>query len=526
MESHKNDNSNNNNNEQQGLQDDNEEEVQGNNNDNGNDKVISVDDIEEKEKAYKAEIEQLNAEIELERLNNAKLQSELNIEEQIQVLRKELTTKTTKLQQLQNTNTKQKDAIEQLSLQIKKHSDKALQHKKTKLNNNNETNNSIDIILKSKDKELNNLLSLVNVLAKDNKEMKRAIDMNGEYKMKVELNDKNKLKETKLHKLNEDIKHMKLLLEEHKQCVNDKNNYITQLQAIQNDITSTRTKHAELRNELLLTEEQNKAIIKPYLLNAKSKAKSNVNEEEQEQIKDKQDISRDKQIKYKIITDNVRMYLINKSNYYEDTEHHQQQQQDQQERLVLNKIEEFEKMQSVLEKKNKIEIRTYELKVNELQDQIINVNKELKEKESKNKIMKCEINEIKNDIKKYQGLLQSEHYKCEELGQELNNKIKETNQWKEQLNSLRRLVQQTMDDPLESEEYKEYINKVREDVKKAEEELNEEKDNKEEQNENENEDGNEEEDNGEQNEEEEDDDENDNEEQNENEEKVMEDKNV
>lgn len=520
MESNKNDNSNNN--EQQGLQYDNEEEVQVNNNNNENDKVISVEDIEEKEKAYKAEIEQLNAEIELERLNNAKLQSELNIEEQLQVLRKELTSKTTKLQQLQNTNTKQKDAIEQLSLQIKKHSDKSLQHKKTKLNNNNnnETNNSIDIILKSKDKELNNLLSLVNVLAKDNKEMKRAIDMNGEYKMKVELNDKNKLKETKLHKLNEDIKHMKLLLEEHKQCVNDKHNYITQLQAIQNDITSTRTKHAELRNELLLTEEQNKAIIKPYLLNAKSKAKSNVIEEEQEQIKDKQDISRDKQIKYKIITDNVRMFLINKSNYYEDTEH---QQQDQQERLVLNKIEEFEKMQSVLEKKNKIEIRTYELKVNELQDQIINVNKELKEKESKNKIMKCEINEIKNDIKKYQGLLQNEHYKCEELGQELNNKIKETNQWKEQLNSLRRLVQQTMDDPLESEEYKEYINKVREDVKKAEEELNEEKDNKEEQNENE--EGNEEEDNEEQNEEEDDDD-NDNEEQNENEEKVMEDKNI
>ena len=521
MESNKNDNSNNN--EQQGLQYDNEEEVQVNNNNNENDKVISVDDIEEKEKAYKAEIEQLNAEIELERLNNAKLQSELNIEEQLQVLRKELTSKTTKLQQLQNTNTKQKDAIEQLSLQIKKHSDKSLQHKKTKLNNNNnnETNNSIDIILKSKDKELNNLLSLVNVLAKDNKEMKRAIDMNGEYKMKVELNDKNKLKETKLHKLNEDIKHMKLLLEEHKQCVNDKHNYITQLQAIQNDITSTRTKHAELRNELLLTEEQNKAIIKPYLLNAKSKTKSNVVEEEQEQIKDKQDISRDKQIKYKIITDNVRMFLINKSNYYEDTEN--QQQHDQQERLVLNKIEEFEKMQSVLEKKNKIEIRTYELKVNELQDQIINVNKELKEKESKNKIMKCEINEIKNDIKKYQGLLQNEHYKCEELGQELNNKIKETNQWKEQLNSLRRLVQQTMDDPLESEEYKEYINKVREDVKKAEEELNEEKDNKEEQNENEK--GNEEEDNEEQNEGEDDDD-NDNEEQNENEEKVMEDKNI
>jgi hypothetical protein len=117
MESNKNDNSNNN--EQQGLQYDNEEEVQVNNNNNENDKMISVDDIEEKEKAYKAEIEQLNAEIELERLNNAKLQSELNIEEQLQVLRKELTSKTTKLQQLQNTNTKQKDAIEQLSLQIK-----------------------------------------------------------------------------------------------------------------------------------------------------------------------------------------------------------------------------------------------------------------------------------------------------------------------------------------------------------------------------------------------------------------------
>ena len=519
MESHEdkqqhiNSSNNNSNNVQQVAQYENEEEVQANNdneNVNQNDKVLLLEDIEEKEKAYKAEIEQLNAEIELERLNNAKLQSELNIEEQIQILRKELTIKTTKLQQLQSTNTKQKDAIEQLSLQIKKHSDKALQHKKTKVNNNEAT--SIDIIMKSKDKELNNILSLVNVLAKDNKEMKRAIDMNGDYKLKVELNDKNTLKATKLQRINEDIKHMKLLLEEHQQCVIDKNNYITQLQSIQNDITSTRTKHAELRNELLLTEEQNKTIIKPYLLNAKSKAKSNVIEE-QEQIKEKQDVSRDKQIKYKIITDNVRMYLLNKSNYYEDTE-----QQQNQERLVINKIEEFEKMQSVLEKRNKMEIRTYELKVKELQDQIINVNKELKEKESKNKILKCEINEIKNDIKKYQGLLQSEHYKCEEIAKELNNKIKEKNQWKEQLNSLKRLVQQTMDDPLESDEYKEYINKVREDVKKAEE-----KEHKEEQNENED---NEEEDNGEQNEEEEEDDE---EEQNENEineEKELEDKNV
>ena len=370
----------------------------------------SLEEIQNKTDAYKAEIERLTAEIKVEKETNAKLQDELNANEQIQKMRNDLELKTTKLQQLQSTNDKQKEAIEQLSKEIKKYTDKAtpLQNKKLKLKSNEQ--NVIDIIIKSKNQELNNLLSLLNCLSKDNNKMKREIELKGDYKNKVELTDRNKLKETKLQKINNEIKYIKQLLEEHEQCIQDKNEYMNQLQEIQFDIATERKNHTELRKQLLLTEEENKAIIKPYLANAKSKKTINENEEKK-LLQIKQNVPIGKFIQHTIVPDIVKKYLIQHNNeeYCEDENGNGVQQG----LLLVQEIEKIEKLQFDIQRKHKFETREYESEIKKLQEKFEKVNKKLKEKESKNSILKCELNELKKELKVDQSNSQKIYAKYE-----------------------------------------------------------------------------------------------------------------
>ena len=457
----------------------------------------SLEEIQNKTDAYKAEIERLTAEIKVEKETNAKLQDELNANEQIQKMRNDLELKTTKLQQLQSTNDKQKEAIEQLSKEIKKYTDKAtpLQNKKLKLKSNEQ--NVIDIIIKSKNQELNNLLSLLNCLSKDNSKMKREIELKGDYKNKVELTDRNKLKETKLQKINNEIKYIKQLLEEHEQCIQDKNEYMNQLQAIQFDIATERKNHTELRKQLLLTEEENKALIKPYLANAKSKKTINENEEKK-LLQIKQNVPIEKFIQHTIVPDTVKKHLN----------------EVQQGSLLVQEIEKIEKMQFDIKRKHKFETREYESEIKKLQEKFEKVNRKLKEKESKNSILKCELNELKKELKVDQSNSQKIYAKYESNLKLLDRYKKELINQKNMKNLLfSMLPEDEKEDKLTEEKLQELERQRNEDLTISEEnnekenengEENENEDDNGEENVNEKENENEENENGEENENEDD----------------------
>ena len=226
--------------------------------------------------------------------------------------------------------------------------------------------------------------------------MKREIELKGDYKNKVELTDRNKLKETKLQKINNEIKYIKQLLEEHEQCIQDKNEYMNQLQAIQFDIATERKNHTELRKQLLLTEEENKALIKPYLANAKSKKTINENEEKK-LLQIKQNVPIEKFIQHTIVPDTVKKHLN----------------EVQQGSLLVQEIEKIEKMQFDIKRKHKFETREYESEIKKLQEKFEKVNRKLKEKESKNSILKCELNELKKELKVDQSNSQKIYAKYE-----------------------------------------------------------------------------------------------------------------
>ena len=457
----------------------------------------SLEEIQNKTDAYKAEIERLTAEIKVEKETNAKLQDELNANEQIQKMRNDLELKTTKLQQLQSTNDKQKEAIEQLSKEIKKYTDKAtpLQNKKLKLKSNEQ--NVIDIIIKSKNQELNNLLSLLNCLSKDNSKMKREIELKGDYKNKVELTDRNKLKETKLQKINNEIKYIKQLLEEHEQCIQDKNEYMNQLQAIQFDIATERKNHTELRKQLLLTEEENKSLIKPYLANAKSKKTINENEEKK-LLQIKQNVPIEKFIQHTIVPDTVKKHLN----------------EVQQGSLLVQEIEKIEKMQFDIKRKHKFETREYESEIKKLQEKFEKVNRKLKEKESKNSILKCELNELKKELKVDQSNSQKIYAKYESNLKLLDRYKKELINQENMKNLLfSMLPEDEKEDKLTEEKLQELERQRNEDLTISEEnnekenengEENENEDDNGEENVNEEENENEENENGEENENEDD----------------------
>ena len=308
--------------------------------------------------------------------------------------------------------------------------------------------------------------------------MKREIELKGDYKNKVELTDRNKLKETKLQKINSEIQYIKQLLEEHKQCILDKNEYMNQLQAIQFDITSEKKNHTELRKQLLITEEENKAIIKPYLVNAKSKKKINENEEKK-LLQVKQHIPIGKFIQHTIMPDIVKNYLIQHNNeeYYEDENGNEVQQG----LLLVQRIEKIEKMQFDIQRKQKFEIREYEFEIKKLQDKFDKVNKKLKEKESKNSILKCELNELKKTLKEDQSNSQKMYAKYESNLKLLDKYNKELNNQKNMKNLLfSMLPEDEKDDKLIEERLQEFERKRNEDLNILEENTGKENENGEE----------------------------------------------
>jgi chromosome segregation ATPase len=195
----------------------------------------------EQENQYKEKILQLQKELEIEKEKTAAKQIDPSV---IATLKNEINAKNKEIKKYANINTKQRDQLEQLSQEIDNKLSKMnfkavirnIQSETKKINylssgginnnkhiynsmkNINQEQNTIDNSISAKEKQLKNIMSLIEILKKENENLKIKIENAKNTEQKFKLIDDKKDQEKQLANLNLDIKKKKLELKEHSRC--------------------------------------------------------------------------------------------------------------------------------------------------------------------------------------------------------------------------------------------------------------------------------------------------------------------
>lgn len=454
---------------EEGEEEENEQEDNEKDNNNHNSSEI---DCKHKESEYIAHIEELENELQIEKQITKTIQSDPIIEKEILNLRKELEEKTIKVTKLKATNKRQQQALSTLEKELEsqiekgnsinhypsKHQNKMTKKLKVKVD-------PVDILLKVKDKELNNALTLIDMLSKDNDQMKSILYSSLDYYSKMEIIDNGKIKKDQLSKINKEIQLLTKQLEEHKTCKLITKDYNFNLRIIQSELKETKSEHTYLKkrlNDLEFNQKQISALYLAEKLTPSSKHKkknkeissvntSNIiekrnNTESRSQAKIK-NISINSTPQLKLFSQEERKELKSKFSNIEEYEE------------FMNKINQMEKYKTALEPKHKNEIRQITTKIEELEKQIDRLNEKCKENESQNRIYTFQINESKNNQKMLQKRWNEFQKQLDGIRNVTKEKEQEIKLLTHQLNSLRKIVKHENINPSECEISK-YIDKI------------------------------------------------------------------
>jgi len=245
----------------------------------------------EEENEYKNKIAKLQKDLENEREKAQIKQNDPNI---ITNLKNEINKKNKEIKKYATINTKQRDQLEKLSQEIddklNKMNYKAVtrniqnENKKineTKIKKNYSEQKMIENNISAKEKQLKNIMTLIDILQKENEKLKIKIENAKNTEQKFKLIDGQKEQEKQLNILNNDIKQKKLELKEHSKCFAIKNELLRKISLIKDEITINHEKLTEVQKkyedlENKYKEQQNKSITtssKENKFGSKSKTK-------------------------------------------------------------------------------------------------------------------------------------------------------------------------------------------------------------------------------------------------------------
>ena len=259
----------------------------------------------EQENQYKEKILQLQKELEIEKEKTAAKQIDPSV---IATLKNEINAKNKEIKKYANINTKQRDQLEQLSQEIDNKLSKMnfkavtrnIQSETKKINylssgginnnkhiynsmkNINQEQNTIDNSISAKEKQLKNIMSLIEILKKENEDLKIKIENAKNTEQKFKLIDNKREQEKQLNLLNLDIKKKKMELKEHSRCFAIKEELIKKISIIKEEIiiaheklADTQKKYDDLENKIKLEKENllNPQGTKLYKFGSKTKSK-------------------------------------------------------------------------------------------------------------------------------------------------------------------------------------------------------------------------------------------------------------
>ena len=424
-----------------------------------------LDEYKKKEKEYIVQIEELSNELQIEKNITNSIQKDPVQEEIISKLKDELSEKQIKFNQLKNTNEKQKKAIEQLSKEINK------TFLKTKNNNNNLNHIShrkynsdftknkeepINIILKIKEKQLNEALSQLEALRKKNEEMKLTLEnSNNDYNQKIELIDLGKEKEEKISVLNKELKMLNKEMEDHNKCLNEQKECLNVLEQLKKEMKEEKKENMNLREKIKENEKKLHFLIFGDVEKIKKKNNNNENITYKNNNKKKYlPTLKSSRMNNTILSENFLNKLKESINDIEEYE------------ILINKIKDLENGRSKLEKKHKNELNLIGEQINNLDIQYNFLDNKGKENDTENRILKCKINELKNEQKINQKKLIDSQKQLEFLINKNKEKDQEIKLLTMKLNSMKKIIKygNVNEDDMEINEYINKLKKEKEDT--------------------------------------------------------------
>ena len=469
-----------------------------------------------KEKEYLDKIDSLNRVIDIERTNSSNIQRELNEKT------KELKEKEKALNTITVTNSKLMVSLENLKKDVDEKLDKvSIKQVSDKMKALKE--NPLEIVIKVKEKELKNTMNLIEILKKDNENLKKSMNDQININSYIDLQNKLKFKETQNIEFTNEIKTLSRANEEHNKCLDNKKEYENEKKNLKEEIKKQKEFVKDLQQKIR-EEEIKHTKTKDLFINLKRQTdfinrqfKNNQISENQEDVTKIHNLNHDENVN-EILSDlnknNLNSSLKNNnsdinlkkisilnepkilSTKKKNLEKAQSREASLNNKLIkrnklneetqgkeglftseeknkLNKllsseeIEKFEKKYEVLEQskqslenKLKSENKLIQKKFLEKEDQLEYLNLQYKETDQKNKIFQFQINEYKNEQKVF-------HRKINEMQNSQKNAIsliKEKEQENKilvtQMNNLRKLVKHNAIPALDSEVLK-HLEKIK-----------------------------------------------------------------
>ena len=213
-----------------------------------------------KEKEYEEKISQLEKELQKEREKSQSKQNDPNI---LANLKKEIDEKNQEIKNYVAINTKQRDQLETLSHEIDyklnkmnyKAVTRSVQNERKKINENKfkkqcTEQEILDNNISSKEKQLKNIMQLIDILQKENGNLKSKLENAKNTEQKYKLIDGQKEQEKQLNNLQNDIKQKQSKLKEHSKCTLIKTELLKKIASLKEDISQQREKLSQVQKKL------------------------------------------------------------------------------------------------------------------------------------------------------------------------------------------------------------------------------------------------------------------------------------
>ena len=405
---------------------------------NKSERAFSDNNIKEefhlREIEYKEKIKQLEDELHIER-NKATEKQKISSEDIVNGIKKELQQKENDINKYITLNTKQRKELERLSKEIdKKLKSMTFKHvtDRIKKERKPKKEEDPDAAIKIVENQLKNALQLVDILTKDNQMLKdkcaKALDYNSRY----ELADKAKENDNTIIALNMEIKQLKRKLEEHSKCVKIKNEYEKNIRITREDLRKAKLRNEEMKTKIKIEEElyntnKNKKEVpkQKKLINGKITLRKKSPKKEELPPKENQNVV----IGKGYFTKKEQDYLLEAFDKDSD------------------ELDKFYKRISILnsytqslESKQRIEMKAYLSKLNDLDEQIEYLTQKNNDTETKSNLLQTQINDYKSDKNAYIRKIDEVHKSISAMSIVIKQKENEIKSLSDQLTQLREML--------------------------------------------------------------------------------------
>ena len=405
---------------------------------NKSERAFSDNNIKEefhlREIEYKEKIKQLEDELHIER-NKATEKQKISSEDIVNGIKKELQQKENDINKYITLNTKQRKELERLSKEIdKKLKTMTFKHvtDRIKKERKPKKEEDPDAAIKIVENQLKNALQLVDILTKDNQMLKdkcaKALDYNSRY----ELADKAKENDNTIIALNMEIKQLKRKLEEHSKCVKIKNEYEKNIRITREDLRKAKLRNEEMKTKIKIEEElyntnKNKKEVpkQKKLINGKITLRKKSPKKEELPPKENQNVV----IGKGYFTKKEQDYLLEAFDKDSD------------------ELDKFYKRISILnsytqslESKQRIEMKAYLSKLNDLDEQIEYLTQKNNDTETKSNLLQTQINDYKSDKNAYIRKIDEVNKSISAMSIVIKQKENEIKSLSDQLTQLREML--------------------------------------------------------------------------------------